>query len=340
VQGDNPSRTAQQKIDQEKASRRMHPDAAAVVRAIRESGRPSFENMAPHEARAAYLAARINNQKPPAEVAETADLSAPGDAASIPLRLYRGIGTAKDAALPCLLYMHGGGWLVGNLETHDVICRRLANASHACVVAVDYRLAPEHPFPAALRDAVAALRYIASEAVNLRIDAARLAVGGDSAGGNLAAVLALMGRDGDLPASVFQLLLYPVTDIARESESYASVAPGVPITAATMRYFVGCYAPNPADRAHWHASPINASLAGAPPALVLTCGHDPLCDEGQAYAAQLEQAGVRVTALHLNDQMHGFLMMDRLIGAASPVLDFAGTMLRDAWRASTSGPPL
>ena len=340
MQGDNPSRTAQQKINQEKASFRLHPDAATVVRAIRESGRPSFESMAPHEARATYLAGRISNQTPPAEVAETADLSAPGDAGLVPLRLYRGIGTATDAVLPCLLYMHGGGWLVGDLETHDVICRRLANASHSCVVAVDYRLAPEHPFPAALQDAAAALRYIASEAVSLRIDPARLAVGGDSAGGNLAAVLALMGRDGDLPPSVFQLLLYPVTDVATERASYARVAQGVPITAATMRYFIGCYAPNPADRVHWHASPINASLAGAPPALVLTCGHDPLCDEGQAYAAQLEQAGVRVTALHLNDQMHGFLMMGRLIGAASPVLDFAGSLLRDAWHASTTEPPV
>ncbi|ACL58343.1 alpha/beta hydrolase [Methylobacterium nodulans] len=317
----------------------MHPDVVALVRAIREAGRPPFEALAPEEARAAYSAGRAALQPPPDPVAELRDLAAPGEAGPVQLRLYRGIGTESDAALPCLLYLHGGGWVLGDLDSHDGICRRLANAARACVIAVDYRRAPEHPFPAAIRDAAAALAHVAAEAEVLRIDPARLAVGGDSAGGNLAAVLALMGRDGSLPRSVFQMLLYPVIDLAMAGESYARVTDGVPITAATMRYFIDHYAPDAADRMDWRASPIRAPrFAGAPPALVLTCAHDPLCDEGLAYAKRLDREGVPVTALHLGDQMHGILTMGRAIGATAPVLDFVGAMLREAWRSAAGEP--
>lgn len=282
----------------------MHPDVVALVGAIRASGRPPFEALAPEEARAAYTAGRAALQPPPPEVAELRDLTAPGEAGPIRFRLYRGAGTAADAVLPCLLYLHGGGWILGDLASHDGICRRLASAMQACVIAVDYRRAPEHPYPAALRDAAATLAYVADEAGRLRIDPRRLAIGGDSAGANLAAVLALMGRDGDLPRSVFQALLYPVVDLTMRGQSYTRVTEGVPVTAATMRYFIDHYTPDPQDRADWHASPIRApSLAGAPSALVLTCAHDPLCDEGRDYARRLDRDGVPVTALHLGDQI-------------------------------------
>ena len=223
--------------------------------------------------------------------------------------------------------------MLGGLDSHDGICRRLANLAACRVVAVDYRLAPEHPFPAAVEDAVAALSWTAANAAALGVDPVRLAVGGDSAGGTLAAVLALMGRDASAPASVFQLLFYPAVDLAARSGSYARATGGLPLTGETMRHFVDRYVPDAARRLDWRASPLRATtLAGTPPALVVTVGHDPLADEGRAYATRLEAEGVRVAALHLADQVHGILTMSRVIGAADDVLQYAGSTLRDAWR--------
>ncbi len=311
----------------------INPDVQALLALIREAGRPPFEALSPDEARRAYAASRAALQSAPAEVAEDRSLAAPGRDGDIPLRLYRGRGTTADGALPCIFYMHGGGWIMGNLDSHDGVCRRLANAAGCRVVSVDYRLAPEHRFPAALDDCAAALRWVAGSAADLKVDPARIALAGDSAGGNLAAVLALMGRDGTVPPAAFQALLYPVVDLGMTGESYQRIAEGMPITAASMRYFIDHYAPEPADRADWRASPLRAaSLAGTPPALVLTCGHDPLCDEGRQYAYRLEREGVAVTGLHLSDQTHGILTMDKVIGATSGVLDFVAAAMADAWR--------
>ncbi len=311
----------------------LHPDAEKLLELIRATGRPPFETLSVAEARQAYAASRAALQPPTDEVAETRDLSIPGPGGPLALRLYRGAGAPDAAALPALLYLHGGGWVLGDLDSHDGVCRRLANLAACRVVAVDYRLAPEHRFPAAIDDAAAALAWMAANAAALGIDPARLAVGGDSAGGNLAAVLALMGRDGAAPASACQLLLYPAVDLAMDSGSYARITGGVPLTAATMRWFVDHYAPEPSQRLDWRASPLRAGrLAGTPPALVLTVAHDPLADEGRAYAGRLEAEGVRVAALHLSDQIHGVLTMGRVIAAADPALQYAAAALRDAWR--------
>jgi acetyl esterase len=318
----------------------VHPDAQALLTLVRESGRPPYEALSPTEARRAYAAGRVLLQPPPVEVAELHDLTVAGEAVDVPLRLYRGMGTSATEILPCLLYLHGGGWVIGDLESHDGVCRRLANDARCCVIAVDYRLAPEHPFPAAIDDCVAALAWAAGNAGALRIDPAQIAVGGDSAGGNLAAVLALMGRDGTAPRSVFQALLYPVVDLTMSSESYERITEGMPVTARTMRYFVGHYTPDAAQRTNWRASPLRAaSLQGAPPALVLTCGHDPLCDEARQYAQRLERDGVRVAALHLSDQIHGILTMGKVIGATDGTLTFIAAALRDAWRSATGVAP-
>jgi acetyl esterase len=317
----------------ESSMRAMHPDPAGLMALIRAAGRPPFETLSPVEARSAYAASRNVVQLEPQEVAECRDLTIDGPGGALPLRLYRGAGTTAGTPLPCLVFYHGGGWVIGDLESHDALCRALANAAGCAVVAVDYRLAPEHRFPAAALDAQAAMTFVAREAAGLAIDPSRIAVGGDSAGGNLAAVVALMGRDGMCPAPMFQVLFYPAVDLAMTSDGYALITEGVPLTSGTMRWFVEHYTPDAKDRLDWRASPLRAaSLAGVAPALVVTAGHDPLCDEGQAYARRLEQEGVRVTALHLADQVHGLLTMNRVIAAGGPVIALAAAMLRDGWR--------
>ncbi|MET7241965.1 alpha/beta hydrolase [Methylobacterium sp. EM32] len=315
----------------------LHPDVQALLAMLRAANAQPLEALPPEAARRGYLAGRRALQPPPDPVAEIRDLAAPSPAGPVPLRLYRGEGTMPGTPLPCLLYLHGGGWVLGNIESHDWVCRRLANLTQACVIAVDYRLAPEHPFPAAVEDAAAALAFAAERAEGLGIDPDRLAVGGDSAGGNLAAVLALMGRDGTLPRTAMQVLLYPSVDLGLTSEGFERITEGQPLTTGTMRYFVDHYAPDPCDRTDWRASPARAaSLAGTAPALVLTCGHDPLCEEGRLYAHRLEREGVPVTALHLSDQTHGILTMSRAVRTAATVLAFVAEALRERW--TLSGP--
>ena len=309
----------------------LDPEVEMLLELGRKAGRPPFEALTPEEARTAYAATWDLLQPAAAAVASVKDLVVPGKGGDLRLRIYRGAGTQADELLPCLVFLHGGGWVIGNLESHDRICRRLANIARICVVAVDYRLAPEHRFPAALDDCVAALLWVAGNVGALHIAPGRIGVGGDSAGGNLAAVLALMGRDGSVPPAMFQALLYPVVDLTATSASYRRVTSGVPLTAATMHYFIGHYAPEASDRLDWRASPLKAkSLAGTPPALVLTVAHDPLCDEGVAYARRLEDDGVRVSALHLGDHMHGMLMHGKLVQASNLVLDFVGAAIGDA----------
>ncbi|MFT4102741.1 MAG: alpha/beta hydrolase [Burkholderiaceae bacterium] len=317
----------------------VHPDVLALIAAARAAGSKPFEAMAPVQCREAYTARRDLMQWPAEAVAERRDFTVPGPAGPIPLRGYRPAGSAADEVLPCLVYLHGGGWVIGDLDSHDALCCRLANQARCSVVSVHYRLAPEHPFPAAVDDCAAAYAAVVADAVALRIDARRVAVGGDSAGGNLAAVLALMGRDGAIPAPIHQTLLYPVVDIDKGLDDYPPNSPGMMLTGASMVYFRDHYLPRAADRADWRASPLKAeSLAGLPPALVVTCGHDPLADEGRAYAQRLEREGVTVAALHLSDQTHGLVTMTKALGPAIALQDFVAAALRDAFRTAQAAP--
>ncbi|MDY7575335.1 alpha/beta hydrolase [Actimicrobium sp. CCI2.3] len=314
----------------------LDPQVINLLDMARQTGRLPFEAMTPEAARIAYTGNRDLMQLPAEEVAMVRDITLPD---GLVLRVVRGIGTDASAVLPCLLFLHGGGWVIGDLESHDRLCRRLANVAGICVVAVDYRLAPEHRFPAALDDSLTALQWIAANADTLSIARDRLAVGGDSAGGNLAAVLALMGRDGTAPRTMFQSLIYPVVDLTAASQSYQRVTSGMLLTAATMHYFIDHYTPDPADRTDWRASPLlAASLADTPPALVVTVAHDPLCDEGLAYAKRLEDDGVRVTSLHLNDQIHGMLLMGKLINASNTVVTMVGTAIGAALHHGSASP--
>jgi len=305
----------------------IDPDTKAVLDLIRMAGRPSFETLTPAEAREAYMASRNVLQPPPEDVAETRDSTIPGPLGPVGIRLYRPFGTAASDVLPALVWYHGGGWLLGNLDSHDGVCRRFANAARCRVIAVDYRMAPEHMFPAAVDDSAAATKYVFDNATALGIDANKIAVGGDSAGGNLAAVMALMARDGTLPPLAFQLLIYPATDMMMTTVSSTTIGPGVPLTSATMKWFIDYYAKG--HETDWRASPARvASVAGTAPALVLTCAIDPLRDEGIDYARRLEREGVRVVHLHYSDQIHGFMSMGRLIRAADQAIDMMARVLK------------
>lgn len=305
------------------------PDTQVVLDMIRVAGRPPFETLTPAEARLAYAASRKLLQPPPEDVDEVRDANAPGPDGPIGVRLYRPANTEPFALLPALIYFHGGGWILGDLDSHDGVCRRFANAARCRVVSVDYRMAPEHVFPAAVDDCAAATRYVFDNAIALGVDTGKVAVGGDSAGGNLAAVMALMARDGSLPKLAFQLLIYPATDMAMTTLSSTSIGPGVPLTSATMKWFIDHYAKG--HETDWRASPIRAaSVAGTAPALVLTCAHDPLRDEGLDYAKRLEREGVRVVQMHYSDQIHGFMSMGRMIRAADQAIDMMARMLKQA----------
>ncbi len=250
----------------------------------------------------------------------------------MPLRLYRGAGTGAATLLPALVFFHGGGWVVGDLETHDPMCRHLANATGCAVVAVDYRLAPEHKFPAAVEDSFAATEWVAANGAELGIDGGRLAVGGDSAGGNLAAVVSLLARDRGAPRLRAQLLLYPALDFGMNHASHQRFAEGHLLTVATMRWFAEAYIRGPQDVDDWRASPLRArDLSGLPPAYVLTAGYDPLCDEGIAYARRLEENNVAVTSRHMPGQIHGFLLMGKIVRAAGPALDEIAAALKAAF---------
>ncbi|MFC0284075.1 alpha/beta hydrolase [Camelimonas abortus] len=306
----------------------LDPDARTVLNLMKAAGRPAMTTLSPMEAREAYRASRRALGPDAPDVALLEHFRADGPDGAVPLRYYRPAGSDDFATLPCLVYFHGGGWVIGDLETHDYVCRRLANVSGCAVVAVDYRLAPEHRFPAAVEDCAAAVTFVAENASRLRIDPARIAVGGDSAGGNLAAVMALMARDGDLPPVAYQLLIYPAVDMVNAYPSQALDLAEFPLSAETVRWFTDHYGISAADRSDWRASPLLApSHAGVAPAFVLTAGYDPLADEGAAYARKLEKSGVRTTYLHMSDQMHGFITMSKVIRAAEAALEIMGREL-------------
>ncbi len=300
----------------------LDPDTRQLLALARQAAYPPFQALTPENARAAYAAGWSSMQTDGGDVASVNDVSIEGPGGVLKLRIYRGEGTLAQSQLPCMMFLHGGGWVIGNLESHDRLCRRLANVARICVVALDYRLAQENPFPAVLDDSACAWKWIHSNAHQLNIDANAIAVGGDSAGGNLAASLALLGRDGLVKAPVYQALIYPALDLRANSQSYREVTDDVPLTAATMNYFIGHYTPNEHDRLDWRASPLLAkTLKDVAPALVMTVSHDPLCDEGRAYAQRLDDAGVRVCWMHFNDHVHGLLGMGKFVAAANHIGD-------------------
>ena len=305
----------------------LHPQARALLTLIEQKGLPPTHTLTPVEARHWYRERRFVTQPQPPEVALVRDLDADG----IPLRLYRPIGSTAQQALPVLVYYHGGGWVIGDLDSHDTLCRELANGSGCAVVAVDYRMAPEHRFPAAVDDALAATRWVRANASSLQLDAGRMAVGGDSAGGNLAAVVAIAARDaGDLPIA-FQLLIYPATDQRRGAPSHESNGQGYLLTKDSMDYFHDHYIDDPRQDLDWRASPLlHTDLSRLPPAFVLTAGYDPLRDEGLQYAQALTDAGTRSALVCFERQIHGFITMGKVLDEANTAVALCAAQLRQA----------
>ena len=309
----------------------LHPQARALLRLIEEKGVPPTHTLTPAQARAFYRERRTFTQPDAPGVGSVQDLQATGPAGPIPVRSYRPAGSSAADVLPVLVYFHGGGWVIGDLDTHDVLCRQLCNLSGCAVVAVDYRMGPEYRFPAAVDDAIAATRWVRAQAQALKVDASRLAVGGDSAGGNLAAVVALAARDaGDLPIA-FQLLIYPATDQRRGAPSHAANGQGYLLTKETIDYFHDHYLPDPREDLDWRASPLlHANHAKLPPAFVLTAGYDPLRDEGLQYAQKLSEAGNRAALVNFERQIHGFILMGRVLDEANVAVQICAAQLRQS----------
>jgi acetyl esterase len=308
----------------------LHPQAQFLLDLMVERKIPPTHTLSPADARKFYRERRSVTQPEPPAIAETRDLAATGPHGPIPLRLYHPQPAAqRQSAPPVLVYYHGGGWVIGDLDTHDTLCRELANAAGIAVVAVDYRMGPEYRFPAAVDDCIAATRWVREHAAELGVDASRLAVGGDSAGGNLAAVVAIAAREaGDLPIR-FQLLIYPATDQRRGWPSHTSNGQGYLLTADTMAYFHDHYITDKAQDLDWRASPLlHPDLSRLPPALVLTAGYDPLRDEALQYSHKLTQAGNRCTHILFERQIHGFITMGKVLDEANTAVQICAAELR------------
>jgi acetyl esterase len=311
----------------------MDESARQLLASFKASGRRPYEELSPIEARDQQRAAALASQPNPPVIAAIEDMMAPAPAAPIPLRLYRSNNT--PSASSALIFFHGGGWVLGSIATHDPLCRAIANAAGCTVISVEYRLAPEHRFPAAIDDVSAATDWIMANAAALGIDPARVAVGGDSAGANLATVVALTSnrkRHGLLAA---QVLLYPAVDMRMQSASHRAFAADLLLTHRTMLWFRELYLCSNDEQLDWRASPcLSRDLAISPSALVITAGYDPLCDEGRDFAQALTNAGITVTHSHFGGQMHGFMTMPKFIPEAQNAILAVGNYLKLTLQAS------
>lgn len=306
----------------------LTPRMAALLERIHRANRPAFHSLSAREARIAYLMGAEILDLPRAPLPRVEEIAIPGPAGALAARLYAP-APREAGPLPLTLYFHGGGFTIGGLETHDSLCRQLALRSGAAVISLDYRLAPEHRFPAAVDDCWAAMRWLAEQGHTLGLDGGRLAVGGDSAGGTLAAASALHARDIGLPLAL-QLLVTPGTTALADTPSHARFARGYLLDAESIAWFFANYI-DAADRHDWRFAPLEADdHAGLAPACFVLAEADPLVDEGVGYADRLRAAGVDVDLEIFRGVTHDFIKMGRSIPEASTALDFCGQALRKA----------
>ncbi len=305
----------------------LDPQAKALLEVMNSAETPDIATLEPAVVR--QLFSTIGPEAAVQEVGKVENRTIPGPAGPVPVRIYTPLGSGPH---PLLVFFHGGGFVICDLDSHDGLCRALANEAACVVVSVDYRLAPEAKFPAAPEDCYAATCWAAEHAAELGGDPARIAIAGDSAGGNLTAVTALMVRDRGGPALVCQLLIYPVIDHAFDTASYAENAEGYMLTREMMRWFWGHYLAKDSDGANPLASPLRATdLSDLPPAFVITAEYDPLRDEGEAYAARLREAGVPVELVRHDGMFHGFVSMFAVLDQGKQALATASQRLRMAF---------
>jgi acetyl esterase len=298
----------------------IDPQVQAILDAItlaEANGRPQAHEMSPQEARQFYLDTRGAVSPEPQDVDFVAEIYVDGEAGPIPIRYYRPAGSTETDVLPAVIFFHGGGWVVGDRDTHDVVCRQLANDGGFAVLSVDYRLAPEAKFPAALEDCFSVVKWALKGASGLKINPERIAVSGDSAGGTLSIACAKMALDQGTPL-VFQALIYPATDMHRSTASHTDFANGYLLTSEAQDWYHEQYLSSEADKDDWRASPILIEdLSAMPPAYVMTAGFDPLRDEGKAYADRLAEAGVPVIYKCHEGMIHAFITMGKVIDETS-----------------------
>ncbi len=301
----------------------------ALLDLVAEKNRPPLDALAPTLARVSFLKSSVAAFPVPRPVASTRDLEIPGPRGAIVMREYLPTTPDRRGAMAAMVYFHGGGWVVGSLDTHDVLCRDMCSLSGCAVYSVDYRLAPENPFPAGVEDCIAATEWVAAHAGLLKIDATRIAIGGDSAGGNIAATVALSLRSSSQLSLAYQLLIYPVTDLHYREASHQRCGEGFLLTATLLEYFRSHYLAGTEQRSDWRASPLLArDHSGLPPTLVLTAGFDPLQSEGESYARKLEQAGVDAEHVCFERQIHGFITMGKFIDDAQRAVALCAERLR------------
>jgi acetyl esterase len=309
----------------------LDPQAQALMQLMVEKGVPPVNTLTPSEARVSYRSRRTFTQPDAPEVFKVEDTVFSANGVTVPVRVYHPHTAQTSKALPGLVYLHGGGWTIGDLDTHDVLCRSLCLQAEVVVVSVDYRMGPEIKFPAAYEDTVAAFNWTVSQAASLGIDPQRVAIGGDSAGGNLsaAACIGLRDQKGLSVQPAFQLLIYPATIMWQDTPSYHANGQGYMLTKDSIAYYTENYLRNKDDAKDWRASPQWAdSHANLPPAFVLTAGYDPLRDEGQMYADALSKAGVSTQYVCFERQIHGFITMGRVMQEANTAVSLCAQVLR------------